>query len=373
MRRRWAALVPDALVVAVAVAQLVELLATRRPDVTVATVVAAVLFPAMLLLRRRLPLSSVLVTYAACGAGIHLMPNGMGTSFLAYLAAAFVTGTMLGTPGRVAWCSGAAVAAQLAFLEPTVDGGGVPDFATTTLVFTVCWGFGLLLARRPQERAQQLQRLHDRERAAAEAERARVTHEVHDILAHGLTVVVVQTVAAREALRRGVPAESLLPRLDAVEESARSSLTELRHLLRTLRDSDGLGAASPPGVADLPTLVAGMSQAGVRVTLGVTGLAVPLDEGRDLAAYRIVQESLTNALKHAAPTAIEVRLDYSPDRLCVTVTDDGGPSPSDGGGGHGLAGMRERVEAYGGAMTAGPCTTGGFAVEATLPLVAVVT
>jgi signal transduction histidine kinase len=329
----------------------------------------------MLLLRRRLPLTSVLVTYAACCIGIHLMPAGMGTSFLAYLVAAFVTGTMLGVPGRVAWCGGVAVAAQLGFLEPTVDGGGAPDFVTTTLVFTICWGFGLLLARRPQERAQQLRRLHERERAAAEAERTRLTHEVHDVLAHGLTVVVVQTVAAQEALRRGAPAESLLPRLDAVEDSARSSLTELRHLLRTLRDSDDTasGDASPPGVADLPTLVAGMSQAGVRVTIAVTGDEVSLDEGRDLAAYRIVQESLTNALKHAAPTTIEVRLDYSSDRLAIAVTDDGRPTGTETGSGHGLAGMRERVEAYGGEVTAGPRAAGGFAVEATLPLAVVTT
>lgn len=369
MRRRWAGFVPDALVVLVALAQQTELWTSRRTELTPAIVLASMLSPAALLLRRRWPLSSVLVTFVAFGIGVHLMPDGMGTSFLAFLVAAVVTGTMLGTTGRVGWCAGTVIAAQLAFLEPTVSGGGLSDFLTTTLVFTVCWTFGLLLARRPHERAQEQARLREREQVAAEAERVRLTREVHDVLAHGLTVVVVQTVAARAALRAGAAGTDLEPRLGAVEDSARASLAELRHLLRALRDSEDPGSAGAvlPGVQDLPTLVAGITQTGVHVGVSVAGREVALDDGRGLAVYRMVQESLTNALKHANATAIEVRLDYADDALHVVVSDNGRPTRPDPEVGHGLTGMRERVAAYGGTVDVGCRTDGGFAVEAVVP------
>ena len=126
--------------------------------------------------------------------------------------------------------------------------------------------------------------------------------------------------------------------------------------------------SAPPGVDDLATLVAGIARTGVRAGLTVTGPAVALDDGPGLAVYRLVQESMTNALKHAAASAIDVRLEYGPERLRVVVSDDGRPAASEDEPGHGLAGMRERIEAYGGRVCAGPRTGGGFEVEAVLPL-----
>jgi signal transduction histidine kinase len=310
-RRRLLALLPDVLIMMAAVVQQVELWSTRRSQLTAGIVVVSLIEPLVLLLRRRWPLASVLVVYSAIGIGIHLMPEGLGSQFLAFLVTAVVTGTLLGTPARIGWCGGMAIAAQLAFLEPQVEGGGPADFATTALVFTACWSIGLLLARRPHERATELVRLGERGRQAADAERARLTREVHDVLAHGLTVVVVQTVAAREALRAGAPQQTLAPRLEAVEDSARTSLAELRSLLRALPDAAtdaGAGSSAPPGVDDLPALVAAISRTGLRAELRVSGSPVTLDEGRGLAVYRLVQESMTNALKHATASAIDVAL-----------------------------------------------------------------
>ena len=201
--------------------------------------------------------------------------------------------------------------------------------------------------------------------AAAGRERARMARELHDIVAHNLSVVVVQAAGARaQAERRGADPGSL----EKIERSGREALVEMRRLLGVLRSDDGAGSgtAPQPGLGQLPALAEGVRAAGVDVELDVWDGELPPAVG--LSAYRIVQEALTNTLKHAGPAArarVAVRRD--PDALTIEVSDDGtGGAPSPGG--HGLVGMRERAALLGGELSAGPRAGGGFAVVARLPL-----
>jgi signal transduction histidine kinase len=241
------------------------------------------------------------------------------------------------------------------------------------------WLAGRYAGRR-QRRAEQMTsyaaRLErEQDRLAAEAlasERARIARELHDIVAHSVSVMGVQAGAAR--LSMDTDADRARQVLISIEETAREAVGELRRLLGVLR-SDGQPPelAPPPSLADLPGLLAQSQQAGVAVTLTVEGEPVSLPAGVDLAAYRIVQEALTNVRKHAAPCTASVRIGYVDGRITLEVRDTGiqahQPGTADAGqnGGHGLVGMRERAVVYGGTLEAGPDTAGGFRVSAVLP------
>ncbi|TDC03007.1 sensor histidine kinase [Actinomadura bangladeshensis] len=204
----------------------------------------------------------------------------------------------------------------------------------------------------------------------ARGERARIARELHDVVAHHISMISVQAETARLAVP-GMPAEGA-ERLLAIGDTARTALTEMRRLLGVLREDAGAEPARrpQPGLQQLLDLVdesRGSGAAGVRLI--VRGDVAALDPGLELAAYRIAQEALTNARRHAAGAAVDVELDYAPDVLRVTVRDNGpGPGPGPGAAGHGLLGMRERAAAVGGDLRAGPGPVGGFLVEATLPL-----
>nr|WP_276514259.1 histidine kinase [Actinomadura citrea] len=206
----------------------------------------------------------------------------------------------------------------------------------------------------------------------ARGERARIARELHDVVAHHISMISVQAETARLAVP-GMP-EDGARRLLAIGDTARTALTEMRRLLGVLREDAG---AEPtrrpqPGLQQLLDLVDETREsgaAGVRLIVG--GHVAVLDPGLELAAYRIVQEALTNARRHAPGAAVDVELDYAPDALRVSVRDNGpGPGGGTGGGpaGHGLLGMRERAAAVGGDLRTGPGPAGGFLVEATLPL-----
>ncbi len=225
--------------------------------------------------------------------------------------------------------------------------------------------------RSVEERAADLER-EQRQRVAlaTAAERARITRELHDVVAHGLSVIVVQAQGGAAALEHHP--DRTAEALRNVIITGRDSLFEMRRLLDLVRRDPGDDAnLSPPlGVGSLPDLVDRVRAAGTPVTFAIDGEPVPVPTSVDLSAYRIAQEALTNTIKHAGAGArAAVRLDFQPDRLEIEVSDDGvgGPVPPDGDG-TGLRGIAERVGLLGGELTAGPVASGGFRVHARLPL-----
>jgi signal transduction histidine kinase len=225
-----------------------------------------------------------------------------------------------------------------------------------------------------EDRAARLERERDAQaRIAAVAERARIARELHDVIAHNVSVMVVQADGASYALA-GDP-DRAREALGAISATGRQALAEMRRLLGVLRREEaGAGSerAPQPGIGELSALLDQARGAGLPVSFTVEGEPRPLPGGAALAAYRIVQESLTNTRKHAGPVAsASVRLRYSPDALVLAISDNGrgeAAATLPGGTGHGLTGMRERVAMYGGSVTAGPRAAGGYEVVATLPL-----
>jgi signal transduction histidine kinase len=209
--------------------------------------------------------------------------------------------------------------------------------------------------------------------AAVHDERARIARELHDVVADKVGLIVLQAGGARMVL--ATDPDRARTALEQVEETGRQTLAEMRQLVGILREDDGTDLEPLPRLERLPALVDETRAAGLTVALAVEGTVVGLPAGLDLAVYRLIQEALTNVRKHAPTSRAEVRLCYEPDRVRIEVSDDGEPSGAvrktvraASGLGHGLLGMRERVQLYGGRMDAGPMTGGGFRVEAVLPL-----
>ena len=219
-------------------------------------------------------------------------------------------------------------------------------------------------------RAALLEREHElRAHEAVAEERARIARELHDLVAHHVSVMVIQAGAERHAL--GAEQASTREALASIEQAGRQALVEARRLLGMLRrKGDGEELEPQPSVEHIDVLVEQIERAGLPVKLEVDGERAALPAGVDLCAYRIVQEGLTNALKHAGPARAEVVLRYAPRALDVEVRDDGrGAAQANGdGAGHGLIGMRERVALYGGSLQTGPRAGGGFEIRARLPL-----
>ncbi len=218
------------------------------------------------------------------------------------------------------------------------------------------------------ERAQRLETERDLAAQIAVAdERTRIARDLHDVVAHGVSLIVIQAGAAR--MVSGQPPRAVAA-LRQVEASGRQALEELRLLLGLLGRDREANLAPQPGLAQLETLAATVRSAGVPVQLRVTGSRRDLSPGLDLTAYRIIQEALTNTLKHAPGASAEVHVDFRDGDLCVEVLDTGGPTepPAPSPGGHGLTGMRERVALYRGHLEAGPRAGGGFRIRARLPL-----
>jgi signal transduction histidine kinase len=203
--------------------------------------------------------------------------------------------------------------------------------------------------------------------AAVVAERTRIARELHDVVGHGVSVVVLQVVAALGMLEKGDVAGGK-QRLLATERSAREALAEMRRLLGLLDEAEDVSLAPQPRLSELDQLVAQTRAAGVLVDLAVDGERLALPAGIELAVYRVVQEALTNVIKHAQPASANVRLSYEPEDVVVEIADDGVRAVPTFNGGRGLAGMRERVALYGGELTVGPRTAGGFAVRARFPI-----
>jgi signal transduction histidine kinase len=246
-------------------------------------------------------------------------------------------------------------------------GDGNRGLTLALLQLVAFWLAGVLVHARRQAaalaaRSAELQRQAEQ---AAAAERARIARELHDIVAHHLSVIVLQAAGTRAS---GKPAEASL---EKIENSARQALAETRRLLGVLRDPDEEAGLDPqPGIGDLDELAASVRAAGLPVHLVIDGDPVALPAAVDVSVYRIVQEALTNVLKHAGPARAEVTVGCTADTVTVEVTDNGIAEPAHKApaGGHGLAGMRERAAVFGGELAAGPRPGGGFAVHARLPL-----
>jgi signal transduction histidine kinase len=213
-------------------------------------------------------------------------------------------------------------------------------------------------------------RLAERERdvAAREAvveERARIARELHDVIAHHVSMIVLQAGAERHALEARSATREVL---STIERTGRDALTEMRRLLAMLRDDAADPLTPQPGLDDLPTLVAQVRDAGLPVELHVEGERLELPVGLELSAYRIVQEALTNALKHANGAQATVRVRYDRDALELEIVDDGAGAQPATSSGHGLVGMRERVALYGGRFEARRGEHGGYVVRALLPI-----
>jgi signal transduction histidine kinase len=254
------------------------------------------------------------------------------------------------------------------------DTANVLDALAWESTIAAAWLLGAYLRTRRlyvaelEERAARAERARaEQARAAVADERARIARELHDAVAHGVTVMVVQAEAAEEVLSAD-PERAREP-LRKVQRSGREALVELRRLLGFLRDEDAAAERAPqPGLANLDALVESVRAGGLDVDVRVEGDPVPLPGGLDLSAYRIVQEALTNALKHAGPAHATVAVTYGDGMLELDVSDDGrGRSAADGAG-QGLAGMRERVALYGGELESGPQPQRGFRVRARLPV-----
>jgi signal transduction histidine kinase len=249
----------------------------------------------------------------------------------------------------------------------------IPSGLVPLVLVAPLWLAGSAMRRREQravesaERADRLER--DRE-AALRAERTRIARELHDLVTHSVSVMVLQTGAARQIMSQDERRSREM--LGSVEASGRSALEELRHLLGVLPDQDGAAPLSPqPGVSEIPSLIEHVQQAGVDVELCVEGQPRPVSAGVAVAAYRIVQEALTNVLKHAdgAPTRVDVH--WGDDALELEILDQGqlqDAAPDDAHAGRGLTGMRERAAMYGGTLEAHPCSDRGYVVRARLPL-----
>lgn len=243
------------------------------------------------------------------------------------------------------------------------------------------WSLGdLQRVRRQQmeglrERARRLEVEREREaRLAAADERARIARELHDVVAHSLSVVIAQADGGRYAAADDPSAA--VSACETISETGRSALSEMRRLLGVLRSDDGSTRSPTPDMTSIDELIDGVRESGLPVAYSVTGQSRPLPSGVQLAAYRIIQEALTNVLKHAGPdVSAEVRVEWTPAGLMVAIVDDGRGAAADSalrhdedhGTGHGIPGMTERAELYGGRLQAGPVPGGGFAVRVYLP------
>ena len=330
---------------------------------------------ASLVLRRRSPL----LMWLAIWAGLELLSlfavisvRGLAFMFVLFVAA-YSLGAHASLRGAVAGLVlTAPVVAVISHrgelgLAFSQGHGGKSAVLLSSIQLLAFWLAGVFVHARRQA-AWQAARSAALQRQAEQAtavERARIAREMHDIVAHHLSVIVLQAVGARAS---GKPAESTL---EKIENSARQALAETRRLLGVLRDPDEqTGLAPQPGIGDLDALAASVQAAGLPVNLVIDGDLAALPATIDVSVYRIVQEALTNVLKHAGPARADVTIGCGRDAVTIEVTDDGTGEPGHlaPADGHGLAGMRERAAVFGGELAAGPRPGGGYAVRARLPL-----
>jgi signal transduction histidine kinase len=328
--------------------------------------------------RRRAPLAVLAVVMGASLAWIYVLfplsQQGPFEAFVALIAATYAAAAY--TSGRDAAVSLGVVVVGVAAGVLTGALGGQPagDYIPFALWIAVAYVVGRVFRRRQLLAAQLGDRLAsverdrdaDARRAVAE-ERARIARELHDVIAHSVSVMVVQAGAGERVLEEDP--QSARESFRSIRETGGQTLIEMRRLLGLLRhDEHALSLAPQPSIARLGGLVHDVSAAGLPTSLRIEGAQKPLAPGIELSAYRIVQEALTNVRKHAAAGRADVVVSYGNDDVTIEVLDDGTGGPNGNGSGHGLIGMRERAALYGGTIVAGVRPEGGFRVRAVLPL-----
>jgi len=325
--------------------------------------------------RRRFPFGAPVAVGVAAAATSFIDKTVVpfdGVTFVVGCAALFLVGSLRDPPQAIAgFAVGEGVLAVVVHNDPR---SGVGNFVVASIIFTIVWTIGFGVGRKSVEadearsRAARAERgREERALAAVAEERARIARELHDVVGHSVSVMTVQASGVRRLLRPDQERER--EALLIVERTGREALAEMRRMVGVLRRPEEAPALAPqPSLEHLDRLVQQAREAGLPVELRVEGKAIELPAGVDLTAYRLVQEGLTNALKHARATRAEVLVNYGHGQIEVTVSDDGKGVGNGDGGGHGLVGMRERVSVYGGELDAGPQPGGGYRLRARLPL-----
>jgi signal transduction histidine kinase len=379
----WASVkrnVANVLIVSVAAASLVEISVSVIPDSKLALATMSAASLGALLARRRFPFGGPLACTAVMAAGSFVAGPGLRVLAVPILTA-MLAGWLMGY-GNDRRRAVIGLFLQYACVQIVTANFGEPgagDVVFTSLLIGAPWLAGHTVraraevGRRLEERTRQLETAREEAAHSAVAdERRRIARELHDVVAHSISVMTIQAGAAR-LLLDGDPERAEEPLL-RVEETGRETLTEMRRLLGFLRrDMAPERLEARPSLEHIGSLLEQYREAGLPVELTVKGNERTLPPGLDLAAYRVVQEALTNTLKHAAGAQAVVTVAYDAESLELAVSDDGkgGQAPrraSGAGGGHGLVGMRERAAIYGGRLDAGPSPNGGFTVSARFPL-----
>jgi signal transduction histidine kinase len=346
--------------------------ATHRQGPAWAQALVYAVGAALLVLRRVRPLETLAALTAAYAVEFALVgsPEGFGVA-LPFWIAAYSVGRW--ERRRPAWWGLVLISLfglAWIFFDPLAvtwaDRFGAVSWVSTMVV---AWLLGALVRSQLQNAEQRRQARAERAGRAVVEERNRIARELHDVLGHSVSVMTVQAAAVRRRLAPEQAAER--EALESVEAVGRQALAEMRRMVGVLREADETASRQPPpSLADATRLVEQVRAAGLPVELVVTGSPRPLAPGLDLTAYRLLQEGLTNALRHAdSPRRAEVSIEYAPEALRLAVRDDGRPVDAGSEAGHGLLGLRERVAAYGGELTARPRPGGGFELLATLPAV----
>ena len=333
------------------------------------TAVVAAVPPLLLMLARRDPLAALAaawIVYSVDTAIYGTAESGRASEALTIFILVAATAAL---GGRLRWLalpmSAAGLLVSIVADREGADGGA---WIFPLFFFGLAYLVGQAIRSRDARSALLLDEQETVAHAAVMDERARIARELHDVVAHGISLMVVQAVGGRTALG-GASDHPASRAFDAIEETGKQSLAEMRRLLGVLRTvDDGVTLLPQPGLRDLEPLAQRARDAGLDVDVAVTGVATPLPPGVDLCAYRVLQEALTNAIKHARACRVRVHVGYEPNALALEIRDDGGGAAAVNPGGHGLLGMRERIELYGGELRAGREESGGFTVRARLPM-----
>jgi signal transduction histidine kinase len=341
----------------------------RGLDPAGALVIWAVVVPPTLIWRLRHSLGVLVVNLVLVVAGARIADRDDYPVMLGIVSLVAIYSAAAHTRGRARSVSDALVVAGVIAGAATAqrDWSDTTNAITALVSLTILFRGAWLAGEIVQRRRQSITEREEQARAALREERARIARELHDVVAHAISVIVLQARGARQAL--AVEPDDARRAIDAVERTAAQALTEMRRLLDVLRDEDDASAFQPqPSLAHVDGLLGEVRTAGLPVELRIEGKARELPPGVDLCAYRIVQEALTNALKHAGPATASVVLDYDDHSLALEIADTGSGTGPTAAPGLGLMGMRERIAAFGGKLESGPRPEGGYIVRARLPL-----
>jgi signal transduction histidine kinase len=392
MRQAHGPLLIDAVTTLVVFGLVADQLATRQPQpgqhpTTVLTWVLAAACSAPILFQRRFPIASIVVSLSV----VAIYAAGDYTGYPGYAVFVLIFGIALRTDERVSVpvLFGSAVVLGVAVDLQPAKIAILATYLSSEIFLGGAWLVGWIERRRRARlaelhaRAERLEREREEEaRRAVSQERLRIARELHDVIAHSMSVIAVQSAVGNHVIDTQ-PAQARQS-LAAIEATSRSALTEMRRLLGVLRqEGEPRGSLTPaPGLDDLSSLATQVQDAGLRVWINVDGERGPVPPGIDLSAYRVIQEALTNVIKHAGSATATVTVLYRDDSVTVEIANQAQaapdarvPEPRTGSGpgitGHGIIGMRERVAVFGGEFAAGPGPDGGFLVRACFPVVKV--